>query len=124
MGLSRKMEEELDRWSKEIRRGAVPLTILALVNKSPAYGYELVKQLEDTTSFIQLEQGTVYPLLRRLEKRGILRSEWNYNDPTKPRKYYRLTPDGEKTLTLMVQSWIQLSEEMKEILTEVKQHDT
>jgi DNA-binding PadR family transcriptional regulator len=120
MGLSRKMEEELDRWSKEIRRGAVPLIILALVNKSPAYGYELVKQLEDTTSFIQLEQGTVYPLLRRLEKRGILRSEWNYGDPTKPRKYYRLTPDGEKTLTLMIQSWIQLSEEMRHILTEAK----
>ncbi|NHI83405.1 MAG: PadR family transcriptional regulator [Candidatus Thorarchaeota archaeon] len=113
-----KADKEMDRWAKEVKRGAVTLAILSLLDKEPAYGYELVKRLEQKVSFLQLEQGTVYPLLRRMEKRGLLVSEWDYDDPTKPKKYYGLTSEGRNALQMMAKTWNILSGEMKEITME------
>jgi PadR family transcriptional regulator PadR len=79
-----------------------------------------VKRLGDKVTFLQLEQGTVYPLLRRLEKeRKLLDSEWDYADPTKPKKYYRLTNEGKRALKMMTETWSVLSNEMKQILGSV-----
>ena len=109
--------EEFERWSKEIKRGAASLAILAVLEQEPAYGYEIVKRLSEKVSFLKLEQGTVYPLLRRLaDKRGLLLAEWNYDDPTKPKKYYRLTPEGSKALEMMTKTWSVLSKEMTNLL--------
>ncbi|MFW9804657.1 MAG: PadR family transcriptional regulator [Candidatus Thorarchaeota archaeon] len=115
-----KADQEMDRWAKEVKRGAVTLAILALLDDEPAYGYELVKKLEQKVSFLQLEQGTVYPLLRRMEKRGLLVSEWDYEDPTKPKKYYGLTDEGRRALQMMAQTWNVLSHEMRDITTGVE----
>ncbi len=120
MSMSKKTQEELDRWSKEVKRGAVTLAILALLSKKKAYGYEAVKLLDEKMSFLALEQGTVYPLLRRLEKRELLRSEWDYEDPTKPKKYYTVTDEGLMAMGAMTQTWSILSREMRDVLTEVK----
>ncbi|TXT56531.1 MAG: hypothetical protein BAJATHORv1_20120 [Candidatus Thorarchaeota archaeon] len=114
--MTSKADKEYDRWSKEVKRGAVTLAILALLERETAYGYEVVKRLEDMTSFLALEQGTVYPLLRRLEKRGLLVSEWNYEDKTKPKKYYRITDEGTDALAMMNKTWAELSKEMNTIL--------
>lgn len=120
MSMSKKTQEELERWSKEVKRGAVTLAILALLSKKRAYGYETVKILDEKMSFLALEQGTVYPLLRRLEKRELLKSEWDYMDPTKPKKYYTITKEGLMALGAMAKDWSRLSREMREILTEVE----
>lgn len=108
--------EEIERWSKEIKRGAASLAIVAVLDEQTAYGYEIVKTLGERASFLQLEQGTVYPLLRRLEKRKLLASEWNYDDPTKPKKYYKLTADGKMALQMMTETWSVLSDELKRLL--------
>lgn len=108
--------EEIERWSKEIKRGAASLAIVAILDEQTAYGYEIVKTLGEKASFLQLEQGTVYPLLRRLEKRKLLASEWNYDDPTKPKKYYKLTADGKMALQMMTETWSVLSGELKGLL--------
>ncbi len=108
--------EEIERWSKEIKRGAASLAIVAILDEQTAYGYEIVKTLGEKASFLQLEQGTVYPLLRRLEKRKLLASEWNYDDPTKPKKYYKLTADGKMALQMMTETWSVLSDELKRLL--------
>ena len=109
--------EEFERWSQEIKRGAASLAILAVLEQESAYGYEIVKQLSEKVSFLKLEQGTVYPLLRRLaDKRGLLLAEWNYDDPTKPKKYYHLTPEGSKALEMMTNTWSVLSKEMTNLL--------
>ncbi|TFF96891.1 PadR family transcriptional regulator [Candidatus Thorarchaeota archaeon] len=118
--MSKKTQDELDRWSKEVKRGAVTLAILALLSKRRAYGYEAVKLLDKKMSFLALEQGTVYPLLRRLEKRELLKSEWDYEDPTKPKKYYAVTDEGLKALGAMMRDWSTLSREMRDVLTEVE----
>ena len=120
VSMSKKTQEELERWSKEVKRGAVTLAILALLSKKRAYGYETVKILDEKMSFLALEQGTVYPLLRRLEKRELLKSEWDYMDPTKPKKYYTITKEGLMALGAMAKDWSRLSREMREILTEVE----
>ncbi|MFW9908104.1 MAG: PadR family transcriptional regulator [Candidatus Thorarchaeota archaeon] len=104
--------EEFDRWSKEVKRGAASLAILAVLDRTEAYGYEIVQQLSRRVSFLQLEQGTVYPLLRRLEQRGLLNANWSYEDPTKPKKYYALTSDGRRALSMMIETWSVLSKEM------------
>ena len=120
VSMSKKTQEELDRWSKEVKRGAVTLAILALLSKRRAYGYEAVKLLDEKMSFLALEQGTVYPLLRRLEKRELLKSEWDYEDPTKPKKYYAVTKEGLRALEAMMRDWSTLSREMRDVLTEVE----
>ena len=108
--------EEIERWSKEIKRGAASLAIVAVLDEQTAYGYEIVKTLGEKASFLNLEQGTVYPLLRRLEKRKLLESEWNYDDPTKPKKYYKLTADGKMALQIMTETWSVLSDELRRLL--------
>ena len=75
-----------------------------------------MKTLGERASFLQLEQGTVYPLLRRLEKRKLLESEWNYDDPKKPKKYYKLTADGKMALQMMTETWSVLSDELKRLI--------
>jgi PadR family transcriptional regulator PadR len=119
--LSSKAFEEVERWHKEVKRGAVTLAILALLEKEQAYGYEIVKRMNEMRlDLLSLEQGTVYPLLRRLEKRGLLKSEWDYSDKTKPKKYYRISEEGRIALTAMSRSWSDLSDEMDTILSGVE----
>ncbi len=117
--MSKNVQEEITRWSKEIKRGAVALAIMALLVRGRAYGYELVKRLDEYASFLALEQGTVYPLLRRMEQRGLLRAEWDYTDPAKPKKYYQLTDDGIEALRKMCEIWSTMSEGMNKIIGEV-----
>lgn len=120
MSMTEKTQKELDRWSKELKRGAVTLAILALLSKRRAYGYEAVGLLKEKISFLALEQGTVYPLLRRLEKRELLVSEWDYDDPQKPKKYYAVTQEGLEALGAMAEDWSELSRQMREIIMEVE----
>ena len=114
---STKALDEFDRWSKEVKRGAASLAILSVLEIESNYGYEIVNALKRKgADFLAFEEGTVYPLLKRLEQRGLLMAEWNYDDPAKPRKYYVTTPEGREVLQLMKDKWTQLGQEMERIL--------
>ena len=82
--------ELLGAHRQELRRGTVVLACL-LALRTPGYGYGLLKTLE--SAGIPSDANTIYPLLRRLEERGLLSSEWNTED-TRPRKFYRTSPTG------------------------------
>ena len=99
------------------------MLVLSLLNKKSAYGYELVKKMEEKVSFLVFEQGTIYPILRRLEKRELLSSNWSIEDPTKPKKYYSLTQEGERALDMMVRTWSKLTGEIEEIIEEADSHE-
>lgn len=99
------------------------MLVLSLLNKKSAYGYELVKKMEEKVSFLVFEQGTIYPILRRLEKRELLSSNWSYEDKNKPKKYYSLTPEGERALDMMVRTWLKLTDEIGEIIEEADTHE-
>ena len=73
--------------------------------RTPQYGYALLEQLSDAG--IPVEGNTLYPLLRRLESQGLLVSEWN-TDESRPRKFYRTSPNGDALATLLLEDWKKL----------------
>ena len=90
----------------EFRRGTLIMVVLAQLNK-PMYGYSLVKELEGKG--ISIEGNTLYPLLRRLESQGLLKSEWE-TEATKPRKYYIITEDGKLVYKKIKEHWKKFSQ--------------
>ncbi|WP_370614420.1 PadR family transcriptional regulator [Mumia sp. Pv 4-285] len=86
---------------QELRRGTVVLACL-LSLREPGYGYGLLESLDE--SGIAVDANTLYPLLRRLEKQGLLSSEWN-TDEARPRKFYRTSADGGRLAEALVAEW-------------------
>ncbi|MBB5872932.1 DNA-binding PadR family transcriptional regulator [Allocatelliglobosispora scoriae] len=97
----------------ELRRGVVVLAALSQLQTS-RYGYELRQSLADGGMVI--EEGTLYPLLRRLESQGVLSSEWR-TDQGSPRRYYVLSPDGRLLYERLTTSWRALNDTMDHLLT-------
>jgi PadR family transcriptional regulator PadR len=91
-------DELLGNHRQELRRGTVVLACL-LALREAGYGYGLLKTLE--AAGIPSDGNTVYPLLRRLEERGLLQSEWN-TDESRPRKFYKTTPAGNALATQLL----------------------
>lgn len=100
--------------AQELRRGTVVLACLMLL-RSPQYGYALLETLEEAG--ITVDGNTLYPLLRRLEKQGLLTSEWNTDD-TRPRKFYRVSEDGSRVAAGLVREWRELAASIARITKE------
>ena len=94
-------EELILSQAQELRRGTVVLACLALL-EAPQYGYALLVTLNDAG--VTVDGNTLYPLLRRLEKQGLLTSDWN-TDESRPRKFYRVTPEGSRVRAGLVREW-------------------
>jgi DNA-binding PadR family transcriptional regulator len=96
----------------ELRRGAIVLGILSRLREEH-YGYSLREDLARTG--MEVNEGTLYPLLRRLESQGLLQSRWDVGGG-RPRRYYRISAKGRKALTGMTDEWNALVEAMKNLL--------
>lgn len=96
----------------ELRRGVVVLATLSQLRK-PKYGYGLRQALADKG--LPIEEGTLYPLLRRLETQGLLSSEWHIEDGP-PRRYYALNSEGLKLLKKLTESWQGMNSAMDRLL--------
>lgn len=99
---------------QEFRRGTLIMLVLSQL-KEPMYGYNLVKVLEDAE--ISIEGNTLYPLMRRLESQGLLKSEWE-TDGAKPRKYYVITEDGTIVFQKITEHWRKFSKSIEKLLSE------
>lgn len=86
---------------QELRRGTVVLGCLIRL-RTPGYGYALLESLNGIG--ITVDANTLYPLLRRLEKQGLLTSEWN-TDEARPRKFYRTSPAGDELAGVLTADW-------------------
>jgi PadR family transcriptional regulator PadR len=104
-----------DEWSSQIRRGTLELCVLAMIASKPRYGYDLVTALE-RWELLATTEGTLYPLLRRLQREGKVEASWQESAAGPPRKYYRLTPQGRDLLGRMMADWADLSEAVRETL--------
>lgn len=104
----------------ELKRGTLTLAALSQL-QSPQYGYSLVQKLEEKNSAI--DAGTLYPLLRRLEKQGILTSEWD-TEESRPRKYYSLSLKGKEIYLALKIEWSRLSMQMETLLKEGETNET
>ena len=106
------IEEIVEKLRLELRRGALPLAVLAQL-RDEHYGYSLRKQLN--AKDLEIDEGTLYPLLRRLEKQGLLGSEWRFDDKRKKR-YYRISDLGDEVLTILINEWRSLNASIDSIL--------
>ena len=101
----------------ELRRGALVLAALSQLDREQ-YGYSLLKTLSDRG--LGIDQGTLYPLLRRLETQGVLRSAWRVEE-AHPRRYYVVSEAGLKLLPQLKQEWLDLVNTMAGLLNEKKE---
>lgn len=111
------MGEEKDLLSGlllELHRGTLVLSVLSQMNE-PKYGYALVQSLEEKG--VEIDPNTLYPLLRRLEKQGLLHSSWDTGG-SKPRKYYQRTPEGSFIYTELKNQWKMMADGMEQLLKE------
>jgi PadR family transcriptional regulator, regulatory protein PadR len=102
----------LGKLQGELRRGVLVLAVLSGL-RAPQYGYSLREAL--TTAGLSIEEGTLYPLLRRLEGQGLLESSWK-TDSGSPRRYYWLSPDGHRLYEAMVEAWRRQVDVMETLL--------
>ncbi|MBB5208020.1 PadR family transcriptional regulator [Chiayiivirga flava] len=98
----------------ELRRGVLVLATLSQL-RAPRYGYALRQALADAG--LPIEEGTLYPLLRRLETQGVLQSEWKIEDGP-PRRYYALNADGHALLAKLTAAWRAMNGAMDRLLDE------
>lgn len=109
-----KKDEILSGLLLELRRGTIVLSVLCRLS-SPTYGYSLVQDLSENN--ISIEANTLYPLLRRLEKQELLRSEWETSG-AKPRKYYMLTGLGQEVCQQLKLEWNHMVMTMNHLMKE------
>ena len=105
-------EEIISSMLQELRRGTLVLGVLKEL-ETPMYGYNLIGTMEEKG--IRLEANTLYPLMRRLEGQGLLTSQWDTGE-AKPRKYYRITPEGQEVLEKTAKYWNEFSKNVNEML--------
>lgn len=98
----------------ELKRGTLVLSVLSQL-KTQEYGYSLVQKLEEKGA--PIEANTLYPLLRRLEKQGLLISEWDTTE-NRPRKYYLLSDDGHTIYKALILEWENMRTKIEKLIKE------
>ena len=103
------------KWISQMRKGVLDFIILVYLKKRAYYGYELIRDIK-TAIDLTITEGTIYPLLNRLKKEGLITSQWVEMQAGVPRKYYTITSEGEAALEGMKQGWQNLETTMQQLL--------
>lgn len=114
-----------NKFVQQLKRGILDMVVLKLIMKEATYGYEIIQKLEQSggPSF-KLKDGTLYPVLYRLEDSGYIRSAWHTNEGrATPKKYYSITPEGEKKYQEYWDSWNEFNKSVKMICGEEDVYD-
>ena len=114
------MDKLLSSLITELRRGTLTLAVLSQL-RTPQYGYSLVQRLEDSN--VSIEQSTLYPLLRRLEKQELVESSWDTTE-SRPRKYYVLSEYGIEILEQLKAEWERSTQELQNLLKGDEENET
>lgn len=108
------MTTDISPFETEMNRGFLQVLVLVLLEKN-MYGYSMVKQLENKG--YEVEENTLYPLLRRLEKKGLIKSKWDVSKD-RPRKFYIITKDGRAVRDHLLKIWQQQNDILNHLLKE------
>ena len=111
-----------ETWQEQLRRGSLDLAILLTVSSGPRYGLAIIQHLEAFTDLVVTE-GTIYPILGRLTREGLLDATWVEGEAPHPRKYYRLTKLGAKRLDTMTREWRAFAEKIDRLIDAARGHD-
>ena len=107
---------EIEAWKAQVRKGAAELAVLATLARGDSYGIQLLDQINGAAG-LELSEGSIYPLLNRLQKDGKIKGEWVEDaGSSHPRKYYSLTRDGRALLKEMLNAWQEFDRGMHAIL--------
>src|SRR5690349_1792755 len=104
-----------ETWLEQLRRGSLDLAILLTVSSGPRYGLAIIQHLEAFTDLIVTE-GTIYTILGRLTREGLLDAKWVEGEAPHPRKYYRLTPAGARRLADMSADWRAFTQKIERLM--------
>jgi PadR family transcriptional regulator PadR len=108
------MPLEIDR---ELLKGSISLVLLSLLSRGEMYGYEIMQEsARRSANAFALKEGTLYPALHQLEKRGLIKAEWRTGDNGRERKYYALTAKGKKAARSYEEQWQHLTGAVKVLL--------
>lgn len=109
------MVDGRDGIPSQFRKGVVELAILALLHREEAYGGEIVDRLAGYPG-LAISAGTAYPLLARLKRSGLIASVWRESPVGPPRKYYRLTAEGQASFADLARAWSGMRNDMEQLL--------
>lgn len=102
---------------RELKRGSLELIVLHLLEPGEAYGYEIVSELTaETGGALEVTDGTLYPVLYRLERAGFVGVRWETPPRGVPRKYYQITPAGRDELAALTHEWTTFAKAMTKLL--------
>jgi PadR family transcriptional regulator PadR len=110
----------MENWQEQLRRGGLDLAILSTVAPEPRYGFEIIRHLKESTDLVVAE-GTIYPILGRLTREGLLSARWNASAGPHPRKYYQLTAAGRRVLDDMTDHWREFTKKIDRLLKVAKE---
>jgi PadR family transcriptional regulator PadR len=106
-------------FDRELLKGSIALLILKLLSERDMYGYEIIQEAARRSSDVfQFKEGTLYPALHQLHRRGFLRSDWRVGKNGRERKYYGLTPKGKKAAEEGQRSWTFFTSAVNAILAD------
>jgi PadR family transcriptional regulator, regulatory protein PadR len=112
-----KRAEDRTSIERELKRGSLELIVLHLLEPAEAYGYEIVTKLTtQTNGALGVTDGTLYPVLYRLERAGFVAVRWETPERGVPRKYYKLTPEGGEELARLKHEWNAFASAMAKLL--------
>lgn len=93
-------------YERELLKGSTDSLLLSLIHRQPTYGYKIIKELEKRSKgYFQFKEGTLYPALHRLEKGGLIEGKWQRLPSGQERRYYHMTPKGQKALAERLVVW-------------------
>jgi PadR family transcriptional regulator PadR len=108
---------ELSKWIAQTRKGTLELGILVLLRARKRYGLEILEILEMNSGLVVTE-GTLYPLMNRLKREGLVVSEWVESESGHPRKYCSLSKEGKRLVEQMIEYWSTFSKTLSRLIEE------
>jgi len=119
MRRTKAVDKFLTKFDKELKSGMISLILLYLIDRAneSMYGYQIIKEIKERTDGnLNFKEGTIYPILRNLEARGLLKSAWDTRGE-RPRKYYHITEDGRSALSHAINDWETFSGVIKDLIS-------
>ena len=106
------------KYERQLKKGVLEMLVLKLLSKEKMYGFQLIQKLQLCNSkYFSLKEGTLYPILYRLEDDGLVKSFWKQTEGKGvPRKYYEITSEGQDTLKEITQLWREICDSTAKIM--------
>ena len=112
----------IEKYGRQMKKGVLDMLVLKLLSVEPKYGYQLISELQASSEGVfVLKEGTLYPVLYRLEEEKLVVSKWSEPEGKQvPRKYYAITEKGQQALAEIIEVWQQIGAGVARILEDEK----